>query len=102
MGIEPTRGRVNDPSTALKAAGPTRYPDTPHVSLRMYHRGQMNQLLTGMAEFFSSRVSIDNEKKCRAVGAEAQISKPRLDQLVHLIDEVIERNPEAVRAPTPA
>ncbi len=29
MGIEPTRSRVNDPSTALKAAGPTRRPDTP-------------------------------------------------------------------------
>ena len=29
MGIEPTRDRVNDPSTALKAVGPTRRPDTP-------------------------------------------------------------------------
>ena len=29
MGIEPTRGRTYDPSTALKAAGPTRRPDTP-------------------------------------------------------------------------
>ena|GEM_PF-6539123 len=29
MGIEPTTSRVNDPSTALKAAGPTRRPDTP-------------------------------------------------------------------------
>ena len=29
MGIEPTRDRVNDPSTALKAAGPTRRPYTP-------------------------------------------------------------------------
>lgn len=34
MGIEPTRRRVNDASTALKAAGPTRRPDTPdHQSL---------------------------------------------------------------------
>ena len=32
MGIEPTRDRVNDPSTALKAAGPTRRPDTPRQS----------------------------------------------------------------------
>ncbi len=29
MGIEPTRRRANDASTALKAAGPTRWPDTP-------------------------------------------------------------------------
>ncbi len=29
MGIEPTRRRVSDASTALKAAGPTRRPDTP-------------------------------------------------------------------------
>ena len=29
MGIEPTSRRVNDDSTALKAAGPTRRPDTP-------------------------------------------------------------------------
>lgn len=29
MGIEPTRSRANDPSTALKAAEPTRRPDTP-------------------------------------------------------------------------
>ncbi len=62
----------------------------------------MNQLPTGKAVIFSSLVGFDNEKKCRAVGAEAQVSKPRLEQLVHLIDEVIERNPEAVRAPTPA
>lgn len=32
MGIEPTRGRANDPSTALKAAGSTRRPDTPRKS----------------------------------------------------------------------
>jgi len=32
IGIEPTRGRANDPSTALKAAGPTRRPDTPLVT----------------------------------------------------------------------
>ncbi len=29
MGIEPTRSYVSNPSTALKAAGPTRRPDTP-------------------------------------------------------------------------
>ena len=29
MGIEPTRRRASDASTALKAAGPTRRPDTP-------------------------------------------------------------------------
>jgi hypothetical protein len=31
MGIEPTRSRANDPSSALKAVGPTRVPDTPRV-----------------------------------------------------------------------
>jgi hypothetical protein len=31
MGIEPTRSRANDPSSALKAVGPTRVPDTPRL-----------------------------------------------------------------------
>lgn len=70
-----------------------------HLCRRIKENAQMRQL---PVVIFSSLVSIDNEKKCRAVGAEAQISKPRLDQLVQLIDEVIERNPAAVPAPTPA
>lgn len=37
----------------------------------------------------SSLVSDDNEKKCKAVGADAQIAKPQLDQLVPLIDRLI-------------
>jgi two-component system chemotaxis response regulator CheV len=38
---------------------------------------------------FSSLVSVDNEKKCRSVGADAQITKPQLDQLVSLIDRLL-------------
>lgn len=38
---------------------------------------------------FSSLVSIDNEKKCKSVGANAQITKPQLDQLVSLIDGLL-------------
>ena len=39
---------------------------------------------------FSSLVSNDNEKKCEAVGADAQITKPQLAQLVDLIDKLLE------------
>lgn len=38
---------------------------------------------------FSSLVSADNQKKCESVGADAQISKPQLDTLVNLIDELV-------------
>jgi two-component system chemotaxis response regulator CheV len=38
---------------------------------------------------FSSLVSIDNQKKCAAVGADAQITKPQLAELVELIDRLI-------------
>jgi two-component system, chemotaxis family, chemotaxis protein CheV len=38
---------------------------------------------------FSSLVSVDNEKKCKAVGASAQITKPQLAELVELIDRLI-------------
>lgn len=38
---------------------------------------------------FSSLVSVDNEKKCESVGADAQITKPQLDKLVDLLDKLI-------------
>jgi two-component system chemotaxis response regulator CheV len=38
---------------------------------------------------FSSVVGPGNEKKCRAVGADAQITKPQLDKLVELLDSLI-------------
>ena len=38
---------------------------------------------------FSSLLSPDNEKKCQAVGADAQITKPQLDKLVDLLDNLI-------------
>ncbi len=38
---------------------------------------------------FSSLVSPDNEKKCRAVGADSQITKPNLAALVSRLDEVL-------------
>ncbi len=40
---------------------------------------------------FSSIVSIDNEKKCRSVGADAQITKPQLGELVSLVDGIMEK-----------
>ena len=38
---------------------------------------------------FSSLVSQDNQKKCEPVGADAQITKPQLDQLVDLLDRLL-------------
>ena len=38
---------------------------------------------------FSSLVSEDNQKKCDAVGADAQITKPQLDELVDLLDRLL-------------
>lgn len=38
---------------------------------------------------FSSLVSADNQKKCDAVGANAQITKPQLDKLVELLDGLL-------------
>lgn len=43
MGIEPTRGRANDPSTALKAAGPTRRPDTPKPNHFIHFAASMHR-----------------------------------------------------------
>lgn len=40
---------------------------------------------------FSSLVSQDNEKKCKAVGADAQITKPQLGLLVNLVDGLVIR-----------
>lgn len=39
---------------------------------------------------FSSLVSEDNQKKCDAVGADAQITKPQLDELVNLLDRLLQ------------
>ncbi len=47
---------------------------------------------------FSSLVSSDNEKKCKAVGANAQITKPQLGQLVDLLDELLSRRTQPVPA----
>ncbi len=38
---------------------------------------------------FSSLVSIDNQKKCESVGANAQITKPQLAELVDLLDGLL-------------
>ena len=38
---------------------------------------------------FSSLVSDDNLKKCRAVGADRQLTKPELPKLVQIIDELL-------------
>lgn len=38
---------------------------------------------------FSSLVSLDNAKKCEAVGADAQITKPQLAELVDLLDRLL-------------
>lgn len=46
---------------------------------------------------FSSLVSADNQKKCEAVGADAQITKPQLAELVGLIDGLL-LAPETVAA----
>ncbi len=47
---------------------------------------------------FSSLVSQDNEKKCEAVGANAQITKPRLGLLVDPIDGLVVNANSAVLA----
>lgn len=51
---------------------------------------------------FSSMVSTDNEKKCQAVGADAQITKPQLDKLVDLIDGLICNNSQTSATCEPA
>ena len=40
---------------------------------------------------FSSLITEDNVKKCQAVGATAQISKPELHRLVDLVDEILSK-----------
>ena len=40
---------------------------------------------------FSSLISPDNQKKCLAVGADAQITKPELGSLVETIDKLLQR-----------
>lgn len=54
-----------------------------HLTRRIKEHPQLKCL---PVVIFSSLVSIDNEKKCKAVGADAQITKPQLDTLVDLLD----------------
>ncbi len=44
----------------------------------------------------SSLVSPDNEKKCKAVGADRLITKPRIDQVVNTVDRLIAERRTAV------
>ncbi len=57
-----------------------------HLTKQLKNHPQMKHL---PVVIFSSLVSNDNEKKCAAVGADAQITKPQLDQLVALIDQLV-------------
>lgn len=61
---------------------------------------------------YSSIVTPDNHKKGVAVGADAQLSKPDMDRVVHVVDEMLNtfatkcekdatRAPASVAAPTP-
>ena len=63
-----------------------------HLTRRIKDHPQMKDLPVIL---FSSLVSADNDKKCRAVGADAQITKPQLDQLVELIDRLVVGAPQA-------
>ncbi len=49
----------------------------------------------------SSLVSPDNEKKCKAVGADLLITKPRIDHVVAAVDKLIAERQSAA-APVPA
>lgn len=48
---------------------------------------------------FSSLVSNDNQKKCEAVGADAQITKPQLGELVELCDRLMAKPSTHAAAP---
>lgn len=57
-----------------------------HLTKKLKENAQMKHI---PVIIFSSLVSIDNDKKCKSVGANAQITKPQLDQLVSLIDGLL-------------
>ncbi len=63
-----------------------------HLTKKLKEHEKMKHL---PVVIFSSLVSIDNEKKCASVGANAQITKPQLDQLVTLIDGLVFDEPKA-------
>ncbi len=67
MGIEPTRSRVSDPSTALKAAGPTRRPDTPEHGISSAQGELDNTYRTANLRFFADAVPRGRSKR-HAVG----------------------------------
>jgi len=66
MGIEPTRSRVSDPSTALKAAEPTRRPDTPdiRVAYQAYHAPIRTPTHTGDKVAVSRQPSAASRSEC--------------------------------------
>lgn len=70
-----------------------------HLTKRIKENSQMTKM---PVIIFSSLVSLDNEKKCKAVGADAQITKPQLDELVILIDELIAKSRSSAPQPVPA
>ena len=57
-----------------------------YLTRRIKEHGQLNQVPVVV---FSSLVSPDNEKRCQSVGADAQIARPQLDELVNLIDRLL-------------
>lgn len=62
-----------------------------HLTRRIKENASMKNM---PVVIFSSLVSPDNIKKCKAVGADAQITKPQLDQLVVLVDNLISESRE--------
>lgn len=67
-----------------------------HLTSKVKEHNEMKKL---PVIIFSSLVSDDNKKKCAAVNADAQITKPQLDKLVSLIDGLLEKNtPKAAEA----
>ncbi len=57
-----------------------------HLTKKLKENPSMKQL---PVVIFSSIVSIDNEKKCQSVGADAQITKPQLAELVTLVERLV-------------
>ena len=66
-----------------------------HLTRRIKEHPQLKQLPVLL---YSSIVTPDNQKKGRAVGADAQVAKPELNEVVRLADELIAKAQRETRA----
>jgi two-component system, chemotaxis family, chemotaxis protein CheV len=93
--IEAQRGQKDGPCDLILSDIEMPRMDGLHLTSKIKNDPQLKHIPVVL---FSSLITPDNIKKCQAVGADAQVSKPNGEEMIRIILEFLENNSVCSRA----